>query len=126
MKAALREVMLQGEGAGELAGAEVRTGEAEHPVCGDVVEVDCRFAEGRILELAWRAQGCPATLAVAASASKALLGRRARDAAGLLAGRLDELGGLDAHEHHAKRLFLLALSRAAEDGAVETSPSEAS
>ena len=120
MKAALRDVMLRGEGAGELSGAEVRSGEAEHPVCGDVVEVDCRLGEGRILELAWRAQGCPATLAVAASASKALLGRRAQDAAGLLAGRLEELGGLDPEEHHAERLFLLALSRAAADGAHES------
>ena len=119
MKAALRDVMLAGEGAGELSGAEVRRGEAEHPVCGDVVQVDCRLSEGRVLELAWRAQGCPATLAVAASASKALLGRRAQDAAGLLAGRLEALGGLDPEEHHAQRLFLLALSRAtaAADGA---------
>ena len=117
MKAALREVMLRGEGAGELVGAEVCTGDAEHPVCGDVVEVDCRLSEGRILELAWRAQGCPATLAVAASAQKALLGRHTRDAPGLLAGRLQQLGGLDPEEHHAQRLFLLALSRAAADGA---------
>ncbi|MHC4515758.1 MAG: iron-sulfur cluster assembly scaffold protein [Planctomycetota bacterium] len=116
MKEALRAVMLRGEGAGELAGTDVRTGAAEHPVCGDVVEVDCRLPGGRILELAWRAQGCPATLAVAASASKALLGRRAQDAPGLLRQRLQELGGLDAEEHHAERLFLLALSRAAADG----------
>lgn len=118
MKAALREVMLLGDGAGELAGGGVCTGTAEHPVCGDVIEVDCRLAEGRILELAWRARGCPATMAVAASAPKALLGRRAKDAPGLLSQRLEQLGGLDPGEHHAERLFLLALSRAeAADGA---------
>ena len=117
MKAALREVMLLGEGAGELGGTGVRTGAAEHPVCGDVIEVDCCLGEGRILELAWRAQGCPATLAVAASASGALLGRRARDAPGLLSQRIQRLGGLDPEELHAERLFLLALSRAAADGA---------
>ncbi len=117
MKAALREVMLLGEGAGELGGTGVRTGAAEHPVCGDIIEVDCCLAEGRVLELAWRAQGCPATLAVAASASAALLGRRAQDAPGLLSQRIQQLGGLDLEELHAERLFLLALSRAVADGA---------
>jgi NifU-like protein involved in Fe-S cluster formation len=120
MKAALREVMLAAEGAGELAGPDVRTGAATHPVCGDVIEVDCRLGEGRVLELAWRAQGCPAIMAVAASAPRALLGRRAQDAPGLLSQRLDQLGGLDTGEHHAERLFLEALSRAATDGATAT------
>lgn len=121
MKAALREVMLSGEGAGELEGPDVCTGMAEHPVCGDVIEVDCHLAEGRIQRLAWRARGCPATMAVAASASRALLGRRAEDAPGLLSQRIEQLGGLDSAEHHAERLFLEALSRAASDGAAGTS-----
>jgi len=120
MKAALREVMVLGEGAGELVGDDVHSGAAEHPVCGDVIEVDCRVAQGRILELAWRAQGCPATMAVAASASRALLGRRPQDAPGLLSQRLQQLGGLDPEELHAERLFLLALSRAAADGTTAT------
>ena len=115
MKEALRDVMLAGEGAGELVGDGIRTGEAEHPICGDIVEVDCRLAEGRVNELAWRAQGCPATLAVAAAASQALLGRRAQDAPGLLSRRLRDLGGLDPDERHAERLFLSALSRAVAD-----------
>ena len=117
MKAALREVMLAGEGAGKLSGPDVRTGVATHPVCGDVVEVDCCLGEGRILELAWRAQGCPATMAVAASAPRALDGRRAQDAPGLLSQRLEQLGGLDAEERHAERLFLEALSHAVAAGA---------
>ena len=33
---------------------------------------------------------------------------------------IEELGGLDPEEHHAKRLFLLALSRAAADAAHES------
>lgn len=119
MKAPLREVMLSGEGGGELQGPDVRTGVAEHPVCGDVIEVDCCLAEGRIQELAWRARGCPATMAVAASVSRALLGRRAKDAPGLLSQRIEQLGGLDPTERHAERLFLEALSRAAADGAMD-------
>ncbi len=117
MKAALREVMIRGDGAGELTGATVRTGTAEHLVCGDVIEVDCQLAEGRIQDLAWRAEGCPAILAVAAAASKALPGARPQDASGLLSQRLTLLGGLDPGENHAQRLFLLALSRAAVEGA---------
>ncbi len=112
MQQVLRDVMLAGEGAGELHGPGVGTGEAEHPVCGDVVQVDCQVEEGRIQGLAWRAEGCPAVMAVAAAATAALRGRRANDAGGLLAGRLLTLGGLSAGEHHAERIFLLALSRA--------------
>lgn len=108
---ALRRLALAAEGAGELAGADVRAGSSEHPVCGDVVTVFVRVAAGAILDCRWQASGCPATVAVAAAARSAWLGAPLTAAAPLLHARLEQLGGLAAHERHAERLLLDALAR---------------
>jgi NifU-like protein involved in Fe-S cluster formation len=108
----LRAVMLQADGAGELAGDGVRAGRAEHPVCGDRVELTVRASGRRIDDLRWRASGCPACMAVAATARGALVGRDAAEAAAALRRRLAELGDLAAHERHAEALLLRALAAA--------------
>jgi NifU-like protein involved in Fe-S cluster formation len=109
---ALRAVMVAADGAGTLAGAGVRCGRAEHPICGDVVEVHVRANSGAIEALAWRASGCPACLAVAAAAPGALRGVPLPAAPARLRQRLAALGGLAPHERHAERLFLRALAQA--------------
>jgi NifU-like protein involved in Fe-S cluster formation len=108
---ALRAVMVAADGAGTLAGVGVGRGRAEHPVCGDVVEVHVR-AGAAIEELAWRADGCPACLAVAAAARGALRGVALADGPARLRQRLAALGGLAPHERHAEQLFLRALAQA--------------
>lgn len=112
----LRAVMLAAEGVGRLEGDAVRSGRAEHPVCGDVVEVDLSLADGRVAELRWRASGCPATTAVCAAAPGALRGLAPADLAAALARRLGQLGGLAPHERHAERLFLDAVRSALAGG----------
>lgn len=109
--AALRTVMLAAEGRGALDGEGVHTGSAEHPVCGDLVQVDVRVQDGRLVGLAWRAQGCPASTAVCAAAT-ALKGERVDALPAALSARLHKLGGLAIHERHAERLFLDALRAA--------------
>lgn len=109
---ALRRVMIAAEGAGDLGGGAVLRGRAEHPVCGDVVSIDVRWAGDVIEDLAWRASGCPACVAVAATAPSALRGVSRDDAPASLRRRLDQLGGLAPHERHAEKLLLEALGRA--------------
>lgn len=99
-------------GAGRLD--EASSGRAEHPICGDELAVDVRIRDGRIEALAWRARGCPATLAVAGCLHDAWVGASVADAAPALTSRLG--GGLAAHEQHAKALALRALDRALEGG----------
>lgn len=111
--AALRAVMLAAEGAGALP-APAGQGAAEHPVCGDLIEVDVQLRDGVIDDLRWRASGCPASMAVAAAAPAALRGIAPLAAAAALRQRLAQLGDLQAHERHAERLFLQALQRAVE------------
>ncbi len=114
MTTALRAVMLAAEGVGGLAGDEVSHGRAEHPVCGDVLELECELDGERIVDIGWRAQGCPATMAVAAAARAALRGQEVAAAPSRMRARLAELGGLAATESHALSLFLRALREAVE------------
>ena len=111
---ALRQVMLIAAGSGQLSGADVVTGAAEHPICGDVVEFDCRVQNGVFVEVAWRAEGCPATMAVAAVAPQALVGHPVGEAARRLRSHIDDLGGLASTEGHALAMSLRAVARVVE------------
>ena len=62
--AGLRALLLRGEGVGELEGGAL--GCAEHPVCGDRMELSVRVQGGRVQAVRWRASGCPASMAMAA------------------------------------------------------------
>jgi NifU-like protein involved in Fe-S cluster formation len=110
---ALRDVMLAADGAGRLTGDGVSTGCAEHPVCGDRIELDCRIVAGTVVEVAWRAEGCPATMAVVAAASAAWTGQPVVAAEERIRQRLQALGGLEATESHALSMLLRALREAA-------------
>lgn len=110
MNPELRRVLDEREGAGDLTGPGVWRASAEHAVCGDVVEIACRIDGGVVVGFAWRASGCPATLAVAAAARQALVGAPPSAAAARLRARLAALGDLAQHERHAERLLLTALA----------------
>jgi NifU-like protein involved in Fe-S cluster formation len=110
--ARLLEVMQAGAGVGECTGQGVRTGVASHPVCGDEVQLSVRLGAGRLLELRWRAHGCPATVAVAALAAKVLVGVPIADASTRLAQAIVEHGGLAAAERHAEAMVSRALAAA--------------
>lgn len=115
----LRALMAEADGCGRLElapGHALGSGRAEHPVCGDEVEVDVRVEDGRIADLRWRAQGCPATHAVASAARRTLVGTHAAAAAESLRRGLEELGGLASGERHAEAMFLRALQAALAEG----------
>lgn len=110
MQDALRKVMIAAKGVGELTGENVLRGRAEHPICGDVLELTWKESDGVITELAWRAKGCPATLAVAAAGQTSLLAKPRVEAAEHLHKCLHALGGLASHEQHAAKMYLRALT----------------
>lgn len=112
----LREVMLRALGNGQLDGDRVVVGSAEHPVCGDQVEVSLRLDAGCITALRWRARGCPASMAVAALAGETLAGVAIADAPAVLRTALADHGDLAAHERHAEGLLLRALAAAVAAG----------
>lgn len=106
----LRDVLNAGLGVGELAGPGAAVGRAEHPVCGDQVELSVRLDGGVVREVRWRAAGCPAAMAVAALAAQALPGVAATSAVATLRGAIAAHGGLAASERHAEALVLRALA----------------
>lgn len=108
----LREVLLAAAGMGDLTGPGVGSGHAEHPVCGDQVQLSVRRSDGRIAEVRWRASGCPASMAVAALAARVLVDVLAADAPTVLRTAIGEHGGLLPHERHAEALVLRALTAA--------------
>ena len=110
--AGLRELVERGEGAGELAGPGVTSGAAEHPVCGDVVELSVRADDDAVRAVRWRARGCPASMAVAALCSQALVDVPRGDVARALKDAIAAHGGLQRHEHHAEAMVLRALREA--------------
>jgi NifU-like protein involved in Fe-S cluster formation len=110
----LRQLLRQAPRAGALDERDgaFGTGCAEHAVCGDTVELDLRVVGDRVADLAWRADGCPATLAVAAVAGAALVGVATGELGPALRSALADRGGLADHERHAERIVLEALASA--------------
>ncbi|MBX3463867.1 MAG: iron-sulfur cluster assembly scaffold protein [Planctomycetes bacterium] len=112
VSARLRQLLLAAEGGGALDGDDVRRGVADHPVCGDRVELSLRLDAGRIESLRWRAQGCPAAMAVAALAAKVLPGAALAAAPATLHAAIADHGGLEPAERHAEGLVVRALQAA--------------
>lgn len=98
-------------GAGEFdAGAS--EGVAEHPVCGDRVQLSVQHAGGIIHGVRWRAAACPATTAVAVLAAKVLVDVPVAGAAATLRAAIAAHGGLGPTERHAEAVVLKALATA--------------
>jgi len=107
----LTEHLMHPRHAGELEAPE-GTGRGQNVACGDVLEVQARWGpEG--LELAWRATGCGAVLAVASLAAEALVGLDPRAVQAFdLGAAVDEAGGLERRSTHAVKVFERALAGA--------------
>jgi len=112
VSARLREVLVAGAGMGDLTGPDVRIGRAEHPVCGDQVQLCVRRAGDRIVEVTWRAAGCPASMAIAALAARVFANVAFDAADATLRAAITAHGGLAPHERHAEAMVLRALAAA--------------
>ena len=103
--------------AGRLAHA-TGSGRAENAACGDVVEVDCRVEDGRVVDAAFLAQGCPATIAFASFVLEAAVGASVGEV-----GRLDvDALMADAGESRATRRHGAAMAVRALVEAVGSAP----
>lgn len=108
----LREVLERGVGVGELVGDDAASGFAEHAICGDQVQMSVRTAGAQLLEVRWRASGCPASMAIAALAAEVLREVPVADLDVVLRQAIAARGGLKRHEHHAEKMVLQALREA--------------
>ena len=110
--AALKAVLERGFGVGELEGEDVGSGFAEHPICGDRVQLSVQHADGVVRSVRWRADGCPASMAIAALAAEVIVDVPAQDLETVLRRAIGSHGGLARHEHHAEAMVVRALHEA--------------
>ena len=94
-------------GALAQADAEVRL---EHPVCGDIMKLAVKLADGRIGEVRYQTRGCVASIAAGSCLTEMMKGKSVAEARGLKREDLVEaLGGLTNASMHASHLAMDAL-----------------
>jgi nitrogen fixation protein NifU and related proteins len=90
--------------AGELPGATA-TVEVSNPVCGDVLKLSARIAEGRIAEARFLCRGCTTSIACASLLTEELRDRTPADAHSVTAESISRsLGGLPPATFHGAQL----------------------
>lgn len=95
--------------AGELPGATA-TVEVSNPVCGDILKLAARVADGRIEEARFLCRGCTTSIACASILTEQLRDRTILQARDITADSLSEvLGGLLPATFHGAQLAADAL-----------------
>jgi nitrogen fixation protein NifU and related proteins len=98
--------------AGEIANADAAA-ELENPVCGDVLRLTLRIAEGRIVEARFKAKGCVASISCASAMTEDIVGKLISEAGGLSREHISQaLGGLPQASVHAAQLAIDVLRAA--------------
>jgi len=98
--------------AGEMDDATVR-GSAANPVCGDVLHLDLKIAEGKIAAARFKVQGCPPSIAAGSVLTEMITGLSTDDAKKLApADVTSALESLPRNKHHCSVLAIDALRSA--------------
>jgi nitrogen fixation protein NifU and related proteins len=95
---------------GDLAEADAQV-RMEHPVCGDIMTLAVKLANGKIDQVRYRTRGCVASIAAGSCLTEMIQGRSPAEAALLSREQLlDLLGGLPNASLHATHLAIDVLS----------------
>ncbi len=74
----------------------------ENPICGDILALSARAAEGRIEEVRYQARGCTASIAVGSALTEMLIGKTWAEAAKLGPREIESaVEGLPNESKHA-------------------------
>jgi nitrogen fixation NifU-like protein len=94
---------------GDLPGASA-VAEVTNPVCGDILLLAARLADGRIAEVRFKAQGCVTAIASASMLTEMMRGAALEDLPSITAEQIAfALGGLPAAAIHGSQLAAEAL-----------------
>jgi nitrogen fixation NifU-like protein len=97
---------------GELADANA-VAEIENPVCGDVLRLTLKIAQGHISEIRFKAKGCVASMACASALTELAQGKSVDQTHALTREDIiTAVGGLPQASTHAAQLSLDALAAA--------------
>jgi nitrogen fixation protein NifU and related proteins len=84
----------------------------EHPVCGDIMSLAVKMADGRIDQVRYRTRGCVASIAAGSCLTELIQGKSLADASALRREHLLEaLGGLPNASVHATHLAIDVLAQ---------------
>lgn len=97
--------------AGELPGADAEV-LLEHPVCGDIMRLAIKVADGRVDQVRYQTRGCVASIAAGSCLTEMVAGRSLADAEKITReDLLNNLGGLNSASMHASHLAMDALEQ---------------
>jgi nitrogen fixation NifU-like protein len=97
--------------AGELPGADAEV-RLEHPVCGDIIKLAVKVADGRVAQVRYQTRGCVASIAAGSCLTEMVQGQSLSAAAKITREELlNNLGGLNAASMHASHLAMDALEQ---------------
>jgi NifU-like protein involved in Fe-S cluster formation len=83
----------------------------EHPVCGDIMQLAVKVADGRIGDVRFRTRGCVASIAAGSCLTEMIKGKLLEEARAVKREQLAEaLGGLDNASIHATHLAMEVLA----------------
>lgn len=95
---------------GDIEAADARA-KIEHPVCGDIMQMAVKVADGRIDDVRFRTRGCVASIAAGSCLTEMIKGKSIADARAVKREVLAEaLGGLDNASIHATHLAMDVLA----------------
>lgn len=98
--------------AGDLADADA-IAEVENPVCGDVIRLSLKVADGRIANLRFKAKGCVPAMACASAIAELAFGKLLSEAREITRQDIvNSVGTLPQASSHAAQLAVDALSAA--------------
>ena len=90
--------------AGELDDANA-VAEVSNPICGDVMKLWVKVADGKIIDARFKAQGCSAAIATSSYATEMLIGMDLGQARGITKEEIAEaIGGLPTSKLHCSVL----------------------
>lgn len=96
---------------GELPGADAEV-RLEHPVCGDIMRLAVKVADGRVAQVRYQTRGCVASIAAGSCLTEMVAGRSLADAEKITReDLLNNLGGLNSASMHASHLAMDALEQ---------------
>ncbi len=94
---------------GEVENPDV-TIEVENPVCGDILRFTAKVADGRIVDIKFKAKGCVPAMACGSALAELVRGRTVEVARELkITELIHKVGGLPQASSHAGQLAIDAL-----------------
>jgi nitrogen fixation NifU-like protein len=94
---------------GELPDPAVRV-EVVNPACGDILRLSARLGDGRVIETAFKARGCPASIAAASALTELMSAKSRSELQAVRAGDIESaLDGLEPASKHAAELCVDAI-----------------